>query len=163
MTKISAAEDVYCSKQPPGPFVGEDCVYFRDTTLCWVTMVVEYEDWGCLTLDIDGEGPPGDHWLEFETSVVGLDEVVGFTASFYGSDDDRCREAWMLDLGVAPGQRFRLVMMYGSWRDYWGEYDSEVCWDLIWVEPWTPQQCAEAWEAYFAWAGRPVARLNFYR
>lgn len=144
LTAVAGPEEDY----GPIHFIGEGAAYFKGTSLCWVTLVAEYEDEGWLSLELSCDGPHPQHWLGFEMDAIGLNELLGFEGT------DEAKEEFLLQQGIAPGQRFRIEATYHSyqtWTDYGYEYDADTDWSVINIEPWTVDQIVEAWENYFAW------------
>lgn len=132
----------------PRHFIGEGAAYFAGTTLCWVTLVVEYEDEGCLSLELACDGPHPNHWFAFEMDCGSLDDIFDFNGG------DETREELLFRMGIAPGQRFRIAATYHTgkyWTDCGYEYDAEVDWEVINIEPWTVDQTLAAWQRYLDW------------
>jgi len=135
--------------EPLEPFkcpVVNDCGIWGNSW-CMVRLVAaESWEWGSLTLEIDGEGAPPQHWLGYELDALGnLDGVLGMNTCPFGLISEL--ETFLLQKGISPGQAFWVEMSYSCSQDYWGEWDSEVVWHVVGMEPRTAEQSASAWEA----------------
>lgn len=62
----------------------------------------------------------------WEAEAVGIDDALGL--GYGGLDADQ----WMRTNKVALYQKFAIEFTVHSWRDYWGEYDSESDFKIIW-------------------------------
>lgn len=41
-------------------------------------------------------------------------------------------QKWLAENGLSLYQKFTIVYTVHTYRDYWGEYDEDVDWDIIW-------------------------------
>ena len=142
--------------EAPLPCLCDDAHYGGDD--CRVYVVVDdRDDPGVLSPHLDSTGPPANHWLSYEFDCVGEhDGALGF------HEDDA--ERFLLENGIAPGQRFLVHLRYWSTRDYWGEYDCGVEVEgVLWRGRLPDADAATAWEALAArrgaaaFAGLPCA------
>lgn len=77
-------------------------------------------------------------WYDYTRQMVGLREMV---------DPDSDLIKWMLERGIAPNQPF-LMRFYGFrvWTsDYDGDQDEEYESELVYVEPLSDKEAADAW------------------
>jgi hypothetical protein len=124
------------------PCVGDGALYEGHACTILVTTTEEWE-WGQLTLELDCEGPPDNHWLSYEFDTVG---GLGDILDISGDQVDM----FLLENGIAPFQRFYLYITAHYYKDYWGEYDSEIECEVLNVEPWDVNRVCTEWEAYWA-------------
>jgi len=141
----------------PMYFVAKGCCYFPHYrrsqfklldldggfNLAWVTLIFEDPDDGCYSLELACEPPyysGGDklHWLAYVMEQYSLAEYLAL-------DDAESQVRFMLQEGIAPGQRFLVEMSFWSSRDYWGEWDEGLDMRVMDREPWTEAQHVEAW------------------
>jgi hypothetical protein len=126
------------------PVVHEQSLYNRND--CRIKLVCDEEwEWGCLTIRMadDCDPAPHDHWLTYEQDAVGFPDTMGVDPG------DRTVQ-FMMQYGIAPGQPFWVDATYHCSQDYWGEWDSEVDWDVCGYEMWSLERVCTAWEAYLA-------------
>jgi len=119
----------------------------------------EEEEWGSFYLEMDCEGPPPNHWLDYCFDTTGsLKDIMGV---------DDCHgsvEQMLLEHGIAPGQPFYVWLSFRSWKDYWGEYDEEVDWEVTSIVPWDREKVLTEWEAFYGrkimmgWLDAPLSR-----
>jgi len=122
------------------PCVGDGAAY--DSLSCTILVTTtEENEWGKLNLEMDCDGPPDNHWLAFELDCYGSIEEM-----LYIEDMD----AFLLEHGIAPFQRFYIHLTASYWKDYWGEYDSEFDYEVLNIEPWDENRVCTEWEAYLA-------------
>lgn len=98
------------------------------------------------------------NWIEFEHEHVGWEFLPDLIGNY---QDDTPNVKGALALGVAPEQAFLLCIRgsYSHWcdLDYGGwETDLDCDWHLIAIEPMSPAQVLEQWQAW----GKKTAQLD---
>lgn len=78
-------------------------------------------------------------WLAFELDAVGWDGLL---------DVNHDAATWLLREGLAPGQPFLVWLRPHYSRDYWGEHDLDVEWDVVARTHRSPEEAAAAWQAW---------------
>jgi len=98
-----------------------------------------FEDSLHLHLDCDGPVPPWWEWVN--------EDLLNYMFTGKASHDTEALVAEFLQMGIAPGQPFLIDMTFMS-TCYGDEYDYEVDWELVAVEPWSAEQVLAAWEEW---------------
>ena len=120
------------------------CIMHRDWADLWV-VIGDYGD-GMMTVELDYQTdaltPLLDYMWSAETPTEWLFPGVRF-------DDEMAKE--MLEMGVAPGQPFRIWMKLtaSKYETVDGtEYDEGLDWKLLEVAPLEPEEAARRWEEW---------------
>lgn len=121
------------------PYEGRRALYTWNTCEVWVIVGEEVE----LDASFDCEPPPGNHWLAYELEHITLCELVLGCES-----DEHSIATGMLQMGVAPGQPFKVWLRATYTRDYWGEHDADYDSKFLESEPWEQQRAADAWSKW---------------
>lgn len=125
------------------PCFAEGALYESLECRVLMTTTEEYE-WGALSLALDCDGPPDNHWLSYE-----LENCCEIGDMIYISGGEET-DMFLLEHGIAPFQRFYMHLTASYTKDYWGEHDSEFDYEVLNVEPWNENRIATEWEAYWA-------------
>jgi hypothetical protein len=115
--------------------------YDHHTDTVYLYAAMDAGDGEELWLSIESYIPDG-HDIEHQRDIDGDDAILGLSCE---------TSQWMLENGIAPGQVFLMTwsICYSKfWTDSGWEYDSEVSIAIIWVEPWSPERSAEAWQLW---------------
>lgn len=125
------------------PSIG-DGYWWRSVNHAWLTFVVEFDEDLHVELlspyPISSAGP---------TTFAEYCEEIDTWSSWLGMDQEEEMENFLLRTGLAPGQKFLTELKFSSHMDYWGEYDEELDWRVLDVEPWPKEKVLEGWEEYF--------------
>lgn len=90
--------------------------------------------------DFGGHCPPWYEWVDQELSDYLRVGHTGLEMAL-----------WLMSEGIAPGQPFKLGMTFASYGGgLWVDYDDELDFEVLCVEPWTDKQVAEAWSEWAA-------------
>lgn len=130
----------------PVRFISEDSAWFGTIGYVWI-VTESYDlpgDYG-IDFHIDSEVPyHPEGWLPWEIEGAGLPMVI--TGESGGAFFEY--ERWMLEHGIAPGQRFFVRLDLHAWKmeTYYGtEYDYKIDMEVLQIEPWPEDRIAEAW------------------
>lgn len=106
--------------------------------LIWVEF--EGPELNLMELAPDDELRP--EWLRYELAENSLDFILGIEGI-----DEEDRMKWLLQEGIAPGQPFLLEVIQPTYSyGYYGDCDVEYDYDIVKVQPWTPEAVARAFE-----------------
>ena len=98
----------------------------------------EYDEWGVLSLKIEGAMPTPNSSLAFEIAAIGcIEEVL----------DIKNVETFLLQNGIAPGQRFWMRVSIKYFYSYL-EWDADIDYTVTSIIPWSIERAATAWEAF---------------
>jgi hypothetical protein len=139
---VEEAED-WREKPVKLPVLHEDAWYGK-AECCVRVATTEEDEWGSFYLDLDCSAPPPNHWLSYCFDTTGNLAEILCVKDCYGSV-----ERMLLEHGIAPGQPFYLWASFRSWKDYWGEYDEEVDWEVTSIVPWNREKVLTEWEAFW--------------
>lgn len=142
-TNIKQAETSIEEPKFKLPCIGEGALYEKNTCTVLMTTTEDWE-WGQLSLELDCDGPPANHWLSYELDAMG--QIGDILDIVQGNDVDR----FLLENGIAPFQRFYMRISAHYSRDYWGECDSDIEGWVLNIEPWDDVRIATEWEAFIA-------------
>lgn len=152
-------------KDVPHTYIGNGCAYFdhsyRRGTFsafgglwwlkAWVTAYIyldgDEEDGYQLYLDLDCDPPHIDHFVSYIMDMGGSLDLISWDGRYHRGEEET--EAFLIEQGIAPGQRFLMELNFTTSRDYWGEYDETLDGRIMDIEPWTTSQVLEAWEEHF--------------
>ena len=121
----------------------------------WAHVIMDLDGDHCLDVDMLGS-PPHDQgafsWdMETWESVLGCD-------GYNGHYERTNALQWMLQNGIAPGQRVWLeVEVEWTGGGYYSPDDVDCSFShrVMWREPWTTEQIIAAWEEYMVRAADP--------
>ena len=115
----------------------------------WFWVIGDDQDELCsLDLEFDCELPPRSHWLSWE-----LNEGASLRDILVVGDSQDLEEC-LLRSGIAPGQPFMVWARYTVVRlpattDAPEDWETEVDWEVVRIEPWSPDRASQAWEAFY--------------
>jgi len=117
-------------------------------TTMWAHVIMDLDGDHCLDVDMLGS-PPHDQGA-FSWGEQGWEELLGCDG--YNSHYESTNALqWMLQNGIAPGQRVWLeVEVEWTGGGYWDHDDVDCSYAsrVMWIEPWTTEQIIAAWEEY---------------
>ncbi len=171
-TKSPQNPDYVAALAGPKDFIGDGCVYFAHQKPEGLAEYLRVDGtgmgpwsraWMTFSLQLDGDDEDGYYYeLEFEctphhpeswvewVTQDGTRELLRWAGLSRGEDD---AERFMMENGIAPGQKFMAEILFTTSRDYWGEYDEHIDGHIMDIEPWTTEQILEAWYHHFQFLG----------
>jgi len=149
--QIEAAESITPAEDPETfhPAKGQAvmaadgrAIWRRSDGWFWVVALVDGET---FWLTLESTGPlPG--WMQY------IEDTEGLTATMY---PDHCLDGAdlataLMAEGITPGEPFFVHMLFWSSRDYWGEYDEGVEWEVLDRGRASPEEAARQWADWLA-------------